>query len=187
MWEELSRLLGVVAAAIAVIDGSVWAVELLIKRWNQLNGLRLAIESVGENSVLDVTEKHTIYGFSVRNVGRKLTQNVRAQLVKVEGRGPSGEYRTLLDQTFDLEPVGIEGDSSTSVALVPGRTIKFRMASSKHDSGYGPYYGVVYPSVLGLSERFEEFASDVGDFRYTVAAIADGERFASKALCVRYQ
>ena len=187
MWEELSWLLGMVAAAVAVIDGLVRAAEGLVRCWKHFNGQQLAIESIGESSVLDVTERHTIYGFSVRNVGRNLAKDVRVQLVKVEGRDQSGNYRTLLEQTFELEPVGDGEDSSTSMAIVPGRTIQVRLASSRHDSGYGPYCGVVFPAVSGLSEHYEEFAADVDDYRFTVAVFADDSGAVSKSLCIRYQ
>ena len=187
MWEALSWLLGMVAAAVAVISGSAKAAEGLMKCWKQCNGQQLAIESIGENSVLDVTERHTTYGFSVRNVGRNLAKGARVQLVQVEGRGQDSNDRTLLERTFALEPVGDGGDGSTSIAMVPGRTIRVRLASSRRDAGYGPHFGVAFPAVSGRSEHYDNFAANLDDDRFTVAVVADGSGVVSKSLCIRYQ
>ena len=54
--------------------------------WGRRKRPKLVIEPLGNRGVLEVRERHTIYGCSVRNVGRMPAANVKVQLLKVEAR-----------------------------------------------------------------------------------------------------
>ena len=160
--------------------------HLVEMAWGRRKRPKLVIEPLGDRGVLEVRERQTIYGCSIRNVGRLPAADVRVQLLKIEARGQNGKYRTLLEHTYDLAPTASASDRTAPIILVPGGKKDFRLASSQ-DSGlaYSAYDGIVFPSVSELPEQFDELAFGVDEYLYTVAAFDHPGPVVTRAIRIR--
>ena len=73
-----------IGAAIGFALAQLINVARAIREW--YTRPKLVIESCHENSVLETTEYHTVYGFSIRNAGRSIATGVRVQLLEIVAR-----------------------------------------------------------------------------------------------------
>ena len=155
--------------------------------WVWWNRPKLVIEAFGENSVLETGECRTHYGCSVRNTGRRIATGVRVQLVRIEGRRTGHEYRCLLDHAYNLSPFrgGTVKSTFAPLVLTPGVAIEIGLASKKDFDDGGVNDDIIFPSISGVPELFEEIAFDLDEYRYTLVAFDDKAHSAMKVLSIR--
>ena len=147
---------------------------------------KLIIRSRGENWLLEPTERHTIYGFSLHNAGRSIATGVQVQLVKVIAQHDENKHCLLSENAYDLFPYRRETRENISVplTLVPGAAVDIQLAS-RNDHDDRPYEDVIYPSVSEIPELFEETATGATAYMYTVVAFDDKANFAQETLSLR--
>ena len=122
-----------------------------------------------------------IYGFYVRNIGRRIATGVRVQLIKTEYRGRSWpEFAEISEHAYDLTIYKGAGRKSHDIetVLVPKAAILIRLAGWREDQD------VVFPAVSGLPDYFEEICHGATEFRFTVVAFDDKARFVQEVLTV---
>ena len=147
---------------------------------------KLVIEPCCENSVIETTEHHTIYGFSIRNAGRRIATGVRVQLVKIVAQNNGTKNRLLSENAYDLSPYrrGKGELLSVPLTLVPGAAIEIKLAS-RNDFDDEIYEDVIYPSVSALPHLFEEIATGATGYLYTVVVFDDKAHSSQKILSLR--
>lgn len=150
------------------------------------NRPKLVIESRHTNWLLESTERHTVYGFCVRNKGRTIATGVRIQLVKIVARHEGNKHYRLSENTYDLAPYhhGKRESVSAPLTLVPGSSVEIDLAS-RNDSDNGAYEDVIYPSVSQLPHLFEEIATGAIEYTYSVVVFDDRANSSQKTLSLR--
>lgn len=147
---------------------------------------KLVIESRHENSVLEISERHTIYGFSIRNTGRSIATGVRVQVTKIVAQLDGTNNRVLSENAYDLSPYRqVKGETpSVPLTLVPGAAIEINLAS-RNDFDDGICEDVIYPSVSEIPHLFEEIATGAIGYSYTVVVFDDKARSSQNILFLR--
>ena len=144
---------GFVESGIGAMIGFVLAQLVNVAKifWDRYNRPKLVIESREANWILEPTERHTVYGFSLRNKGRTIATGVRVQLVKIVARHDGNKQYLLSENAYDLLPYhqGKRESVSVPLTLFPGSSVEIYLAS-RNDSDNGAYEDVIYPSVSGL-------------------------------------
>lgn len=158
--------------------------------WDSWNRPKLAIEPVGDNCLLlsHSTEassgeriKENIFGFEVRNIGRRIATGVRAQLIKIEYRNRDWpKFADISTHAYDLALYLGAGRKSqdTRAVLIPGASVTIELAGWRED------YDAVFPAVSGLPDYYEEICAGATEYRFTVVAFDDTARFVRKILTV---
>lgn len=114
--------------------------------------------------------REELYGFAVRNTGRRVATGVEFQLLKIETRRrKDSEFRTVADNTFELAVYNTASAKrgATKVTLVPGSAVLVHLATWRED------YWAVMPAVNGIPDYYEETCSDAEEYRFTLAAFGD--------------
>lgn len=155
--------------------------------WERWTEPKLVIELANERCVLvshGVEASHgqildeTIYGFYVRNTGRRIATGVRVQLIQIEHRGiKDKEFRTASEHAYDLAQY--KGTEGSKTVLVPGAVAVMELALWRED------YWAVRPAVGELPDHYEEICGDSTEYKFTVVAFDDNARFVRKVLTVR--
>jgi hypothetical protein len=158
--------------------------------WEWWNRPRLAIYEIGDNNIL---LSHTVeaanheyykekrYGFYVRNAGRRAATGIRFQIIKIEYRGKEWpEFAVSSEHAYELALYGGQHVRSrdTETVLVPGATAVIDLAGWRED------YDVIFPSVTGLPDYYEEICSGADEYRFTVVAFDDKARYVQKVITV---
>lgn len=145
---------------------------------------RIVLQSRDKDTVLEVTERHKVYGFSLQNVGRRIATGIRVQLVKIEAR--HGErHICLLHNAYDLRPYRQERSDSplVPITLFPGAQIDIALASRYEENT--EHADVAWPSVPELPELFEELAAEANEYLYTVVAFDEKDHAAWRVFSLR--
>lgn len=159
--------------------------------WGWLRRPRLAIVEDGQYCILSDAEEvasgqlldREIYGFDVRNAGRRIATNVRFQLLKVEGRDKgSDEFHLLAEGAYDLSVFreSRRDFGSPTATLVPGAQVTVELAKWRED-----HFDALMPAIREVPPYFEESCQGVREFRFTVAVFDDEREFKSAVLSVR--
>lgn len=122
-----------------------------------------------------------IYGFYVRNVGRRIATRVRFQLIKIEYAEQSWpEFAEISAHAYDLALYKGAGRKSkdTETVLVPGASVTVKLAGWRED------YDAVFPAVSGLPDYYEEICARATKYKFTVVAFDEREQFVQKVLTV---
>lgn len=123
-----------------------------------------------------------IYGFYVRNRGRRIATGVRFHLLKVEYKKSSNpELALASDSSFELATY-TQSDSlrgATQTILVPGAAALVNLAWWRED------FDAALPSVREIPDYYHETCEGHDVFRFTVVAFDDSARFVTKALTVQ--
>jgi hypothetical protein len=153
-----------IGSGIGAVLGFVLAQVINVARlvWTSWTRPRLAIElphdnceilshgaEVGRGEIYD--EK--IFGFYVRNVGRRIATGVRFQLVKIEYREKEWpEFADISDQAYVLSLYKGAGRKSEDIetVLVPGAAALVELAGWRED------HGAIFPAVSGLPDYYED-------------------------------
>lgn len=176
---------GYVEAGIGAVVGFVLAQLInaakLLREW--YTRPKLVIESRHEHSVLEISERHTFYGFSIRNTGRSIATGVRVQVIKIVAQHDGSKNLVLSENAYDLSPYrrGKGETLSAPMTLVPGAAIEINLAS-RNDFDDGMYEDVIYPSVSEVPHLFEEIATGATGYSYTVVVFDDKARSSQKIL-----
>ena len=154
--------------------------------WERHTRPKLVIDSYCENSVLEIGERHTTYGFSVRNKGLTVATGVRVQLVKMVAHHDENKHNILSENAYDLSPLRRRDTGSTSVPLTlfPGASIEIALAS-RNDRDDGRYEDVIFPSVSEMPHLFEEMATGATEYMYSVVVFDDKANSSQKTLSLR--
>jgi hypothetical protein len=123
-----------------------------------------------------------VYGFNVRNVGRRIATGVHFQLLKLERRDSTDEkFTTVSDDALELSlySSGQRSHRSTQTSLVPGAAALVELARWRED------YFVVMPSVATLPEYYEETCTGSVEYRFTVVALYESARFVREVLTIK--
>ena len=158
--------------------------------WDWWNRPVLLVKPAGDDCLLlsHTTEvssgelcKEKIYGFFVRNLGRRVATGVRVQLLKAEHR-PRGAtaFETVSEHSYDLalHHGSIRKSTDTETVLIPGASVEIELAGWRED------YDVVFPTVSGLPEYYEEICSGSVEYRFTVVAFDENANFAQRVLTI---
>jgi hypothetical protein len=160
--------------------------------WDWWNRPKLVIEPVGQNCVLlghgteagsgEIYDEE-VYGFYVRNTGRRIATGVRVQLINIEYREHNWpKFADISEHAYDLALYKGAGRKSedTEAVLVPEATVVIELARWRED------YGTIFPAVSGLPDYYEEICALATEYRFTVVAFDDKAHFVRKILTVRY-
>ena len=186
---EWKMLEGYVESGIGAIVGFALAQLFngakMIREW--YTRPKLVIESCHENAVLETTEHHTIYGFSVRNSGRGIATGVRVQLLTIVARHEGKKHYRLSENAYDLSPYrrGKSESLSVPLTLVPGAAIEIMLASRNDFKDDAICDDVIYPSVSEIPHLFEEIATGADEYRYTIVAFDDKAHSTQKTLSLQ--
>lgn len=158
--------------------------------WDWRMQPRLVIESPGDNCEIlshgaeaghgEIYDEK-IYGFYVRNVGRRIATGVRIQLIKIEYAERSWpEFAEISEHAYDLALYKGAGRKSedTEATLVPGAAVTVKLAGWRED------YDPVFPAVSGLPDYYEEICGSATRYKFTVVAFDEREQFVQKVLTV---
>ena len=155
----------------------------IIRDW--YNRPKFVVESRQENWILERAERHTVYGFFVRNKGRTIATGVRVQVVKILARHDGNKHYILSENAYDLLPYhqGRRESVSVPLTLFPGSSVDIHLAS-RNDYDNGAYEDVIYPSVSELPHLFEEIATGANEYIYTVVVFDDKANSSQKTSCL---
>ena len=158
--------------------------------WDWWKRPRLVIESPGHNCQIlshgteaghgEIYDEN-IYGFYVRNVGRRIATGVRIQLIKIEYAEQSWpEFAKISGHAYDLALYKGAGRKSedTETVLVPGASVLVKLAGWRED------HDVVFPAVSELPDYYEEICVYATEYKFTVVAFDERARFVQKVLTV---
>lgn len=125
--------------------------------------------------------KEEIFGFYVRNIGRRAATGVRCQLLKIEHRGrESPEFMNIDEGAANLRIYA--GDSvregELMTTLIPKASVLFQIATWRAD------YSVAFPSIDRVPPYYEEFCAGAVEYRFTVVAIDDQARYVTEQLTI---
>lgn len=125
--------------------------------------------------------KEIIYGFHVRNTGRRIATGVKFQILKIETRNDSSRgFATASDRVITLATYNhadkIRGDIQTT--LVPNAATLVSLAFWREDRD------AIFPSATYLPDYYEEGCADAIEYRFTVVAFADNANFATEVLTI---
>ena len=178
---------GYLEAGIGAVIGFVLAqlvgfAKILREHWRRPKLVIIAKSS----SELETTQYHTIYGCLIKNTGRTIAAGVRIQVVRIEGRH-GNNWICLSECSHDLAPYQDRNNPSEnrSLALVPSAAIEVAVASKSDHPNDQAYDGIVFPANFQAPDWFEQLASDVDEYRYTVIAFDEAGHFAKEILTIR--
>ncbi len=125
--------------------------------------------------------EETIYGFSVKNVGRSIATGVQFQMVKIETRANADEaFRLASDHTYSLSL--FEGANAhtlpESITLLPSAQVDVRLATEREDSW------AIMPAIRRIPDYFEESHTTSDEYRFTVAVFDDKSHSASSVILI---
>jgi hypothetical protein len=139
--------------------------------------------------------KEKLYGFYVRNTGRRIATGVRFQLLKIECREiGTDEFRTVAEHGFELvlylpahhripahhRDFKLRPPSVAQTSLVPKATALVDLATWRAN-----WPDIVKPSVSAMPEYYEPICSSSDAYRFTVVAFDDGGRYAQKVVTIK--
>ncbi len=167
-------------------------VNLIKLGWDQFNKPKFRIETDDNCAILSHSTStqweaflgEKIYGFSVRNVGRRIATRVRFQILQIETRERSApNFRPASNHTMDLTTYrnseNLGGDAE--VTLLPGATALVSLAWWREDRD------AVIPATSHVPDYYEEGCVNVVQYRFKVAAFDDGGASTTRTLSIRMQ
>lgn len=175
----LGAILGVVLAEV---------VNFTRLAWNWWNRPILLIEPPNDRCLLLAhgSEVSTgqfydeqIYGFSVRNAGRRIATGVRFQLTRIEFRDiDSPDFVEFSGNAYDLALYkgAYRPSSDYETVLVPNAAVVVALAKWRED------HDPVFPSVNGLPAYYEEICTYAEEYRLTVVAFDEKAHFSQSVL-----
>jgi hypothetical protein len=148
---------------------------------------RLEIQQVGDRGILlDHSEeiasgevvREIIYGFFVRNCGRRMARGVEAMLVKIEiDQGDDAGFHQFSADTCRLCWHGVRSDAQL-VTLVPGTTAIVSLARWRDD------LFCVVPDTDRLEEYYSETCVGAARVRFSVVVVDDHGTYASREFTI---
>ncbi len=159
--------------------------------WEGWTKPKLGIEQVGDNSVVlshgaEVRQgefyDEDVFGFYVRNSGRRIAAGVRFQLIQIKIRDEDwSEFKTITEQAYDLTLYhGADRMSEDrETVLVPGAAALVKLAGWRED------YDAIFPAVNGLPDYYEEICSRAIEYQFVVVAFDNKARFDRKVLTIK--
>ena len=155
---------------VMLILGALVAKTLPIWKWLQRPRLQFEVRYglLQERERTEpFSEDEEIYGFALRNTGKRVATGVRVQLTKIETRSGDAEFSCISGHASDLGFGGANAPSrpeNTVTVLAPQATAVVKLGLWREP------YGVIMPAVL-TPERFEELVVD--EMQFTIVAVAD--------------
>lgn len=163
--------------------------RIIYEWWNQP---KLMIEPVGKNCVLlahgaeagnGQIYDEEIFGFYIRNIGRRIATGVRVQLIKIEYRERDWpDFAGISEHAYDLALYkgAAPRSEATETVLVPGASVVIELAGWREDQF------AILPAVSGLPDYYEEICATATEYRFTVVAFDDRARFVQKVMTVNH-
>jgi hypothetical protein len=177
---------GGVGAVIGFLLAQFVAFGTLI--WNWFRKSKLAIEKLDRNMIMSHTiqisredyGQEEVYGFTVRNKGKKIATGVRFQILGIQFREKHlVDFSILSDLALNLKTYAANPDHGQEIiTLVPKAAATVALALLQAEDG------VVYPSAKGVMEYYEEMCADAFEYRFEIAVFDDSGDFATETLTI---